>query len=265
MMSARDFAHEDHCSVLYPLAGRMKDGSDGPHRMQPTELNRFRCGGTARGCSAFGTSLADAGRWSGLFNTLAAINRGKDPLIPAGLPRGRPPQFQARNLVSVPAKCPFPARTGETTRNKDLFWQAGIEPAQGTIIPPHRGLGNISPSGGPLGGESKPTGDGEALLPDFLVAKSPETPSNPSVTELVREMHVESGISKARFRRFRVRTSELSTELASFCLLRDAKRIDYGGEDDGGYPEMTAKTTSCGNGGRVLEKTIMRGKTMGNS
>lgn len=41
---------------------------------------------------------------------------------------------------------------------------------------------------------------------------------------------------------FRVRTSELSTELASFCLLRDAERIYYGG--DGGLPRTIVLQSS---------------------
>nr|GMD72320.1 vinorine synthase-like [Ipomoea batatas] len=134
-------------SVLYPLAGRIKDGStiecndegadfvranvancdlgeflrhpkledmrrllpldlypnaiDASLPMLAVQLNRFRCGGTAVAfCIWHG--LADAGAMIGLFNTLAAINRGEGPINPGGLIVDASAIFRPGNLVSSP-------------------------------------------------------------------------------------------------------------------------------------------------------------------
>nr|GMD31265.1 vinorine synthase-like [Ipomoea batatas]GME15747.1 vinorine synthase-like [Ipomoea batatas] len=90
-------------SILYPLAGRLKDGSiiiecndegadfvranvinynlDAIHPAMPmlaVQVNRFRCGGTAVAfCTWHG--VTDGGGMTGLYNILAAINRGERP------------------------------------------------------------------------------------------------------------------------------------------------------------------------------------------
>nr|GMD65819.1 vinorine synthase-like [Ipomoea batatas] len=69
--------------------------------MLAVQLNRFRCGGTAVAfCIWHG--LADAGAMIGLFNTLAAINRGEGPINPGGLIVDASAIFRPGNLVSSP-------------------------------------------------------------------------------------------------------------------------------------------------------------------
>ncbi|XP_031113468.1 (13S,14R)-1,13-dihydroxy-N-methylcanadine 13-O-acetyltransferase AT1-like [Ipomoea triloba] len=132
-------------SILYPLAGRMKDGSttiecndegadfvranvtncdlgeflrhpkledisqllpldpkpNAIHPSQPmlaVQLNRFRCGGTAVAFCVW-HGLADAGAMVGLFNTLAAINRGEEPSDPGGLVVDPSAIFRPGNFV----------------------------------------------------------------------------------------------------------------------------------------------------------------------
>nr|GMD34466.1 vinorine synthase-like [Ipomoea batatas] len=91
-------------SILYPLAGRLKDGSiiecndegadfvranvtnydldaiDPAMPMLGVQVNRFRCGGTAVGfCTWHG--VVDGIGMATLYNTMAAINRGEEGVV----------------------------------------------------------------------------------------------------------------------------------------------------------------------------------------
>ncbi|XP_031111823.1 stemmadenine O-acetyltransferase-like [Ipomoea triloba] len=159
-------------SVLYPLAGRIKDGStiecndEGAdfvranvtncdlgeflrhpkledirqllpldpypnaihpaHPMLAVQLNRFRCGGTAVAfCIWHG--LGDAGAMMGLFNTLAAINRGEGPINPAGLIVDASAIFRPGNLVSSPVTPLLFKNQGKYSSKRFVFSKQDIE------------------------------------------------------------------------------------------------------------------------------------------
>nr|GMD67997.1 vinorine synthase-like [Ipomoea batatas] len=159
-------------SVLYPLAGRMKDGSTtiecndegadfvranvtncdldeflrhpkledirqllpldpNPNAIDPSQpmlavqLNRFRCGGTAVAFCVW-HGLADAGAMVGLFNTLAAINRGEGPINPGGLVVDASAIFRPGNLVRSPLM-PFSLKNRGNYSKRFVFGKQDIE------------------------------------------------------------------------------------------------------------------------------------------
>nr|GMD72308.1 vinorine synthase-like [Ipomoea batatas] len=159
-------------SILYPLAGRMKDGSttiecndegadfvranvtncdlgeflrhpkledisqllpldpnpnaiDPSQHMLAVQLNRFRCGGTAVAFCVW-HGLADAGAMVGLFNTLAAINRGGGPINPGGLVVDASAIFRPGNLVRSPLM-PFSLKNRGNYSKRFVFGKQDIE------------------------------------------------------------------------------------------------------------------------------------------
>nr|GLL41421.1 vinorine synthase-like [Ipomoea trifida] len=159
-------------SVLYPLAGRIKDGStiecndegadfvranvtncdlgeflrhpkledirqllphdpypNAIHPAQPmlaVQVNRFRCGGTAVAFCVW-HGLADAGALTGLFNTLAAINRGEGPISPDGLIVDASAIFRPGNFVSTPLKPISLENRGKYSSKRFVFGKQDIE------------------------------------------------------------------------------------------------------------------------------------------
>nr|GMD72316.1 vinorine synthase-like [Ipomoea batatas] len=160
-------------SVLYPLAGRIKDGSttiecndEGadfvranvtncdlgeflrhpkledirqllplhpyPNAIDPTQpmlavqVNRFRCGGTAVAFCVW-HGLADAAAMVGLFNTLAAINRGEGPINPDGLIVDASAIFRPGNFVSTPLKPLSLNNRGKYSSKRFVFGKRDIE------------------------------------------------------------------------------------------------------------------------------------------
>nr|GMD67988.1 vinorine synthase-like [Ipomoea batatas] len=118
-------------SVLYPLAGRIKDGStiecnDEGADFVRANLNRFRCGGTAVAFCVW-HGLADAAAMVGLFNTLAAINRGEGPINPGGLVVDASAIFRPGNFVSTPLKPHSLNNRGKYSSKRFVFGKRDIE------------------------------------------------------------------------------------------------------------------------------------------
>nr|GMD72322.1 vinorine synthase-like [Ipomoea batatas] len=103
-----------------------------PNAIHPTQpmlavqLNRFRCGGTAVAfCIWHG--LVDASAMMGLFNTLAAINRGEGPINPDGLIVDTSAIFRPGNLVRSPLM-PFSLNNrGKYSSKRFVFCKQDIE------------------------------------------------------------------------------------------------------------------------------------------
>nr|GMD67987.1 vinorine synthase-like [Ipomoea batatas] len=100
--------------------------------MLAVQLNRFRCGGTAVAFCVW-HGLADASAMVGLFNTLAAFNRGEGPINPGGVIVDASPIFRPGNLVgpgnfvSTPLKPISLENRGKYSSKRFVFGKQDIE------------------------------------------------------------------------------------------------------------------------------------------
>ncbi|XP_031111820.1 stemmadenine O-acetyltransferase-like [Ipomoea triloba] len=281
-------------SVLYPLAGRIKDGStiecndegadfvranvtncdlgeflrhpkledmrrllpldlypnaiDSSLPMLAVQLNRFRCGGTAVAfCIWHG--LADAGAMIGLFNTLAAINRGEGPINPGGLIVDTPPQFSGRGTSSAPRNDYYhPSehhrRPSRVVALSAFIWAAVIR----AILPsnpnlkthlltnavnlrnklnpplPSQCLGNINQSVAARW-ESEADGGGRVTA-GFLIGRVAEA-IDKVTDDYLREMHIEGGYLKAILGFSKATLSDEIKALNILCNI-PFSQIDFG-------------------------------------
>nr|GMD70220.1 vinorine synthase-like [Ipomoea batatas] len=88
--------------------------------MLAVQLNRFRCGGTAVAFCVW-HGLADASAMVGLFNTLAAFNRGEGPINPGGVIVDASAIFRPGNLVGPPPIPPSLKIRGKYSSNRGKY------------------------------------------------------------------------------------------------------------------------------------------------
>ncbi|XP_031111821.1 stemmadenine O-acetyltransferase-like [Ipomoea triloba] len=94
--------------------------------MLAVQLNRFRCGGTAVAFCVW-HGLADASAMMGLFNTLAAFNRGEGPINPGGVIVDASAIFRPGNIVGPPPIPPSLKNRGKYSSKRFVFGKQDIE------------------------------------------------------------------------------------------------------------------------------------------